>query len=87
MTTLYENPLTRSTDISKNEKRHGPEVNLDPEPSSSDSSSKTSSSDSRSKKKRRNKNRKCREYWKNDLSDPSLSNDSDSYDDSDYRQK
>ena len=45
VTPLHDNPLTRSTDISKNEERHEPEMNLDPEPSSSKSSSKTSSSD------------------------------------------
>ena len=43
MTTLQNNPLTRSTDSSKHEKMHEPEVNPDPETSSSDSS-KTSSS-------------------------------------------
>ena len=32
-TTLHNNPLTRSTDSSKNEERHEPEVNPDPEQS------------------------------------------------------
>ena len=84
---LHENPLTRSTDSSKNEERHKPEVNPDPEPSSSDSSSKTFSSDSRTKKKKRNKKENRRKYQKYESSDPSLSNDSDSSDDSDYRRK
>ena len=57
----------------------------DPEPSLSDSS-ETSSLDSRAKKnKSKKKNR--RKHWKDDLSDPSLSNDSDSSDDSHYRRK
>ena len=33
VTTLNGNPLTRSTDSSKYEERHEPEVNPDPEPS------------------------------------------------------
>ena len=54
---LYDNPMTPSTDSSKHEGMHEPEVNPNPEPSSSDLSSKTSSSDSRSKNKKRNKNK------------------------------
>ena len=50
VTRLDENQLTRSTDSSKHEEIHKPEVNPDPEPSSSDSS-ETSSLDSRAKKK------------------------------------
>ena len=85
VTTLHYNPLTRSTDSSKNEERHKLEVNPDPERSSSDSSSETSLSDSRSKKKKRKKKKKRRKHRKDDSSDPSLSDDSDSSDDSDYR--
>ena len=87
VTPLHENPLTRSTDGPKNEERHKPEVNLDPEPSSSDLSSKTSSSESIPKKKKHNMNKECRKHHKDDLSDPSSSNYSDSSDDSDYRRK
>ena len=87
VTPLHDNPLTRSTDSSKNEDRHEPEVNPDPEPSSSYSSSKTSSSDSRSKKKKRDKNKNRRKHRKDDSSEPSLSDDSDSYDDNDCRRK
>ena len=49
VTQLNDNPITPSTDSSKNEERHETEVNPDPEPSSSDS---------RSKKKKRNKKKK-----------------------------
>ena len=38
VTQLDDNQLTRSTDNSKHEETHEPEVNLDPEPSLSDSS-------------------------------------------------
>ena len=38
VTRLHDNQLTRSTDSSKHEERHEPEVNLDPEPSLSGSS-------------------------------------------------
>ena len=58
MTLLHDNPLTRSTDISKTQEGHKLEVNPDPEPSFPYSSSKTSSTYSRSKKKKRNEN-KC----------------------------
>ena len=57
--------------------------NPDPEPSSSDSSSNTSASYSRSKKKKRNKKKKRRNHRKDDLSDPSLSDNYDSSDDYD----
>ena len=36
VTTLNDNPLTRSMDSSKNEERHKPELNPDPEPSLSE---------------------------------------------------
>ena len=49
MTTLNNNPLTRSTDSSTHEERHKPEVKPDPEPSSS-YSSETSSSGSRTER-------------------------------------
>ena len=86
MTTLNNNPLTRSTDNSKHEERHKPEVNPDPEPSLSDLS-ETSSSDSRAKKKKRKRNKNRRKHQKDDLSDPSSSDDSDSSNASHYRRK
>ena len=85
-TRLDNNQLTRSTDSSKYEETHKPEVNLDPEPSSSDSS-ETSSSDSRAKKKKSTKKKKRHKHQKHDSSDSSLSSDSDSSDDSHYRRK
>ena len=87
VTTLNNNPLTRSTDSSKNEERHEPEVNPDPEPSSSDPSSETSSLDLRAKKKKRKNKKKRRKHQKDDSSDPYLSEDSDSSDGSNYRRK
>ena len=87
MTTLNNNPLTRSTDSSKHEERHELEVNLEPEPSWSDSSSETYSSDSREKKKKCKKKKKPRKHQKDDSSEPSSIEDSDSYNGSDYRQK
>ena len=78
--------MTRSVDSSKRSKKHGPKVNLDPEPSPSDSS-ESLSSDSRSRKNKRTKKKKRRKHRKDDLSDPSSSNDSDSSDDSHYRRK
>ena len=87
MITLNDNPLTRSTDSSKNEKRHEPEVNPDPEPSSSESSSDTCQSDSIENKKKLNKKKKRRKHQKYDSSDPSSIDDSDSSDDSNYRRK
>ena len=87
VTRLDNNQLTRSTDSSKHEKTHKPEVKLDPEPSSSDLS-ETLSSDSRAKKKKsRKKKKKRRKHRKDDSSDPSSSNDSDSSDESHYRRK
>ena len=86
LTTLHNNPLTQSTDSSKHEERHKPEVNSDPEPSFSDLS-ETSSSDSRAKKKKRKKNKNRRKNQKDDLSDPSSSDDSDSSNASHYRRK
>ena len=50
----------------------------DPDPSFSDSSSK---------KKKRYKKKICLKYKKDDSLDPSLSDDSDSSEDSDYRRK
>ena len=61
----------------KNEERNKTEVNPDPEPSSSDLSSETSSSDSRANKKKLNKKKKCCKNQKDDLSDPSSSDDYD----------
>ena len=61
-------------------------MNPDPEPSSFDSS-ESSSSDSRAKKKKRTKKKNRRKHWKDDLSNPSSSNDSDSSNDSHYRRK
>ena len=87
VTILNNNPLTRSTDSSKNEESHKPEVNLDPEPLTSDLSAETTSLYSRSKKKKRNKKKKCHKHRKYDSSDPSLSDDSDSSDNSHYRRK
>ena len=86
VTRLDVNQLTQSTDSSKHDETHKPEVNLDPEPSSSDSS-ETSSLDSRAKKKKRKKNKKRRKHRKDDSSDPSLSDASDSSDDSNYRRR
>ena len=57
-TRLENNQLTRSTDSSKHEEMHEPEVNLDPEPSSSDLL-ETSSLDSRAKKKKSKKKKKA----------------------------
>ena len=54
VTQLDNNQLTLSTDSSKHEEMHEPEVNPDPEPSSSDSSD-TSSLDSRAKKNKSTK--------------------------------
>ena len=61
VTQLNNNQLTRSTDSSKHEETHKPEVNPDPEPSSSDLS-ETSLSDSRVKKKKSMKKRKYCKY-------------------------
>ena len=78
VTILNNNPLTRSTDSSKHEERHKPEVNPDPQPSSSDSSSDTYSSDSRAKKKKRKKKKKRRKHQKDDSSYPSSSDEANS---------
>ena len=86
VTTLNNNPLTRSTNISKNEERHELELNLDPEPSSSESSSETSLSDSRANKNKRKKKKKRRKHQKDDSSDTSSGSDYDSSVDS-YRHK
>ena len=87
MTTLNENPLTRTTDGSKNGERHEREANKDLEQSSSESSSEISLSDSRAKKKRHNKKKNHHKHRKDDSSDPSSSGYSDSSDDSNYRRK
>ena len=87
VTTLNNNPLTRSMDSSKNDEIHEPEMTPDPEPSSSEWTSETSSSDSRANKKKRKKKKKRRKHRKDDSSDPSLSNGSDSSNDSAYRRK
>ena len=86
LTRLNNNQITRSTDSSKHEETHEPEVNPDPEPSSSDLS-ETSSSDSIVKKNKSTKKKKRRKHHKDDSSDPSLSDNSDSYDDTHYRCK
>ena len=86
MTTLHNNPLTRSADSSKHEEKHETEVNLDPKPSLSDYS-ETSSLESRAKKKKSKKKRKSRKHRKDDSLDPSSSDDSDSSDDIHYRRK
>ena len=78
-TRLDKNQMTRSMDSSKRSEKHEPVMNPDPEPSSSDSL-ESSSSNSRAKKKN------CK-YRKDDSSDPSLSVDYDSSDDSNYRRK
>ena len=86
VTRLDNNQLTRSTDSSKHEETHEPEVNPDPEPSSFDLS-ETYSSDSRAKKNKSKKKKKRRKHRKDDSSDPSSSDDSDSTDNSQYRRK
>ena len=85
-TRLDNNQMTRSTDSSKHIETQEPEVNPYPEPSSSDSS-ESSSLDSRAREKKRTKKKKRRKHRKDDLSDPSLSDDYDSSNDSHYRRK
>ena len=65
VTRLDNNQLTQSTDSSKHEETHEPEVNPDPEPSSYDLL-ETSSSDSRAKKKKITKNKKRRKHRKDE---------------------
>ena len=60
--------MNRSVDSSKSNKKHKPEVNLDPDTSSSDLPD-SSSSDSRAKKKKSKKKKKRRKYQKDDSSD------------------
>ena len=86
VTRLDDNQLTRSTDSSKHEETHKPEVNPDLEPSLSDLS-ETYLSDSRAKKNKSKKKKKRRKHRQYDSSDPSSSDDFDSSDDSDYRHK
>ena len=78
--------MTRSESSSTRIEKHGPKVNLDPDPSSSDSSD-SSSSDSAPKRKKSKKKKKRRKHRKDDSSDPSSSDDSDSSEDSHYRRK
>ena len=85
VTQLDNNQLTQSTDSSKHKETHKPEVNTDPEPSLYDPS-ESSSSESRVKKKKSTKKKKRRKHKKDDSSDPSLSDNSDSSDDSHYIQ-
>ena len=66
---------------------HELEVNPNQEPSSSDSSSEISSSDSRRKKNKCKKKKKRRKHLKNDSTDPYLTDDSHSSDESNYRHK
>ena len=86
MPRLDKNQLTLSTDSSKHEETHKPEVNPDQEPSSSDLL-ETLSSDSRAKKKKITKKKKRCKHRKDESSDPYSSNDSDSSDDIHYRRK
>ena len=86
VTRLDNNQLKRSTYSSKHEETNELEVNPDLEPSSYDSP-ETSSSDSEAKKKKSKKKKKRRKHQKDDLSDPSLSGESHSFDDSHYRRK
>ena len=86
VTRLDDNQLTQSTDRPKHEERHEPEVKPDPELSLY-GLLETSSSDLRAKKKKSMKKKKRHKHWKDDLLDLSLSNDSDSTDDSHYRRK
>ena len=80
-TLLDNNQMTRSTDSSKHGKTHEPEVNPDPEPSSSDLL-ESLSLDSRARKNKRTKKKTRRNHQKDELSDPSSIDDSDSSNDS-----
>ena len=85
-TTRLDDQITRSENSSTRIKKHGPKVNLDPDPSSSDFSD-SSSSDSAPNKKKSKKKKKRRKHRKYDSSDPSSSDDSYSSEDSHYRRK
>ena len=78
--------MTRSVNSSKRNKKHEPEVKLNPYPPSS-YSSYSSSSDSAPKKKKIKKKKKRRKHRKDDSPDPSSRDDSDSSDDSNYKRK
>ena len=71
-------PLTRPTKFSKKNRKARVPDDPDPEPSLSVSPSK---------KMKRDKKKNCRKHKKDDSSDPSSSDDSDSYFGSDYRHK
>ena len=86
MTRLDDKQMTRSENSSTRSKKHGPKVNLDPDPSSSDLSD-SSSSDSAPKRKKSKNKKNCRKHRKYDSSDPSSSDDSDTSEDSHYRRK
>ena len=85
-TRLDNNKMTRSTDSLKHSETYELESNSDPEPSSSNSS-ESWSLDSKAKKKKRKKKKTRRKHWKDDSSDPYLSDDYDSSNDSHYRRK
>ena len=79
--------MTRSENSStSNYKKHGPKVNLYPDPSSSGSTD-SSSSDSAPKSKKSKKKKQCRKHRKDESSEPSSSDDSDLSDDIHYRRK
>ena len=79
--------MTRSENSStSNCEKHGPKVNLDPNPKSSDLL-ETLSSDSAPKKKKSKKKKECCKHRKDESSDPSSSDDSDSSEDRHYRRK
>ena len=82
-TRLDNNQMTRSRECSKHSETYKLGSNPDPEPWSSDSL-ESSSSDSRAREKKRTKKKKCRKHQKDESSDPSLSDDSDSSNDSYY---
>ena len=65
MTRLDDKQMNRSENSSTHSKKHGPKVNLDPDPSSYDSSD-SSSSDSAPKRKKSKKKKKCRKHRKYD---------------------
>ena len=86
MNRLDDKQMTLSENSSTRSKKHGPKVNLYPDPSSSYLSD-SSSSDSAPKIKKSKKKKKRRKHRKDDSSGPSSSDDSDSSKDSHYRRK
>ena len=78
--------MTRSENSSTRSKKNEPKVNLDPDTSSSDSSD-SSSSDSAPKRKKSKNKKKRRKHQKDDLSDSSSIDYSDSSGDIHYRRK